>query len=202
MPGCYSEITGRETPLNPLPHSLTTWFWVTVTDFWLHMLPSWAIVQSLLSARSQEEFLVLSLSSELGEKETEKDEEEEGCCYGRRSRPATGAHTVPWNADGEPCTMLCYALCPTAQQLFQCPMPLPHLHTATRLACACLFSGLTFYHPVSSYLCPLLKADLFISESLPVLCPSLHLLVNLLHLLSSWHKVFVKAFLIPLNPLG
>lgn len=56
-------------------------------------LPS--IVKSLISARSQEELIILSLSSELGEKETEEDEEEEGCCYGRRSHPATGAHTVP-----------------------------------------------------------------------------------------------------------
>lgn len=117
----------------------------------------------------------------------------------------------PSSRRGTHCALNCWrgalyhaVLCPLPHYTAALPLPRapPHLRTAARLACACLFSGLAFYHPVSSYLCPLLKADLFISESLPVLCPSLHLLVNLLHLLSSWHKAFIKAFLIPLNPLG
>lgn len=67
---------------------------------------------------------------------------------------------------------------------------------------ASLSSSFSSYYPAFSYLCPLLKADLFILESLSFLCPGVHLLVSLFHLFPAWHEVFVKAFLTPLNPFG
>lgn len=62
--------------------------------------------------------------------------------------------------------------------------PVPQCHnTELRLASTCLFIiQFSFYYPAFSYLCPLLKVDLFILESLSFLCPGVHLLVSLFHL--------------------
>lgn len=102
--------------------------------------------------------------------------------------------TQPCTANGDPFGGSWHPLClaqvghPAEERLLCCPTPPPpRLRAAARLSFTCLFSSLAFHYPASSYLCPLLKADLFISESLSVLCPSFHLLANLFYLLSAWH---------------
>lgn len=105
---------------------------------------------------------------------------------------------------------LCCPLCPMQkeqclQRLPCCPVfPVPQCcNTKLRPPFTCLFIIQFFsYYLAFSYLCPLLKVDLFILESLSSLCPDVHLLVSLFHLFPSWHEVFVKAFLTPLNPFG
>jgi len=101
------------------------------------------------------------------------------------------ASRSPWWAVGPLCPCR-WGQCPPGR-LICCPVPPAPLHpqcwhTAARLPRlfpACLFSHRSLYYPTFSYLCPLLKADLFILESLSFPCPSLHLLANLFRLFSA-----------------
>lgn len=125
--------------------------------------------------------LALHLGSDVGE------EEEKGCCTSTSCRQPCTVNGDPFGGSWHP---LCLAQVgnPAEGRLLCCPTPPPPcLRAAARLSFTCLFSSLAFHYPASSYLCPLLKADLFISESLSVLCPSFHLLANLFYLLSAWH---------------
>lgn len=178
VPIQYSEIIGRESPLHSLqqPHTMLLG---QIYRLLASHAPIWSVVQSVTSARSWEELLALHLGSDVGE------EEEKGCCTSTSCRQPCTVNGDPFGGSWHP---LCLAQVgnPAEGRLLCCPTPPPPcLRAAARLSFTCLFSSLAFHYPASSYLCPLLKADLFISESLSVLCPSFHLLANLFYLLSA-----------------
>lgn len=201
------DMTGRRPSLNSLPSGFTTWFWVQNMNYWLHMPLSF--VQSITSAKSWEKLPILLLVSEVGEEE-EESSFTPSPLSGRGTQQSCRHMLCLITLAGSPCWPCC-ALCPMQRQqcLLQrlpcCPVfPVPQCcNTELRLPSTCLFIiQSSFYYPAFSYLCPLLKVDLFILESLSFLCPRVHLLVSLFHLFPAWHEVFVKAFLTPLNPFG
>lgn len=188
------EITGRESSLHPMPNGPATWFWVKNMNYWLHMLLSF--VQSIISARSWEELPILPWSLRQVRRRKRAVAlppycpAEGGCiatgtCCPLKHQWGAWAGGVPFaphrwgqclQGPAAEAPLLPRASCTSA------PSALAH---GRQFPSACLSSHPSFYYLAFSYLCPLLKANLFILESLSFLCPSLHLLANLFHLFSA-----------------
>lgn len=149
-----------------------------------------SFVQSITPTRSWEKLPILLSVSEVG-----KEEEEESCftpsLLSDRGTQQSCRHMLCLIMLAGALAGPYCPLCPMQreqcllQRLPCCPVfPGPQCcNTELRLPSTCLFiTQFSFYYLAFSYLCPLLKVDLFVLESLSFLCPGVHLLVSLFHL--------------------